>query len=286
MPQWNCACANCRAARRGEIPARTQSGVALSADGEHWFLVNASPDLRQQIEGFPPLHPMSAARRITPIQAVLLTNADLDHVLGLLLLREGKRLPVYAPDGAHAALTHDFPLDQLMGSFAGLDRRGVGESFAPLKLASGEATPLSFRALPLASSPPPYVTKPMSGVQSVAYQLLDEETGGRVVVAPDVGAITPALAAAMEESALVLFDGTFWSDDELSALRPGARTATEMGHLPIRKASLPVLRRLTGRRVFMHINNTNPILAAASRERAETVAAGVEIGEDGQEFSI
>ena len=243
--------------------------------------------MRAQIEAFPPLQPTIAARRVSPIQAVFLTNADLDHVLGLFLLREGKRLPAFAPDGVRSALTNDLPIDALLGSFGGLEWGAISERYAPLVLATGEATPLSFRALPLSSSPPPYASKTTPGTQSVAFQFRDEQTGGCVVIAPDVGEITPALAAAMEESALVLFDGTFWSDDELSTLKPGARTSREMGHLPIRHGSLPVLRAMRGpRRVFLHINNTNPILAAGSRERAETVAAGVEIGEDGQEFTV
>src|SRR4051794_33485465 len=135
-----------------------QSSVALSADGDHWFLVNASPDLRAQFEAFPPLQPTIAARRVSPIQAVFLTNADLDHVLGLFLLREGKRLRAFAPDGVCAALTKDLPIDSLMGSF-GLEWGAISERFSPLIRAAGEATTLSFRALPLSSSPPPYASK-------------------------------------------------------------------------------------------------------------------------------
>jgi pyrroloquinoline quinone biosynthesis protein B len=287
LPQWNCACANCRAARRGDIPPRTQSSVALSADDDHWFLVNASPDLRTQIESFPPLQPTIAARRATPIQGVFLTNADLDHVLGLFLLREGKRIPAFAPAGVRAALTHDLPLAGLLGSFSGLEWMNASSDFTPLALSTGEPTTLSFRALPLSSTPPPYVTSAATGLQSVAYQFHDSQTGGRVLIAPDVCEITPALQLAMSESGLILFDGTFWSDDELSTLKPGARTSTQMGHLPIREGSLPQLRALSvPRRVYLHINNTNPILAAASRERAETEAAGIGIGEDGQEFTL
>ena len=206
LPQWNCACRNCVAARDGKIDPQTQSSIAISADSEafqNWWLINASPDLPQQIEGTPRLQPQCDISRNTPIAGVLLTNADIDHALGLLLLRQKEKpLVVYATDETRAALAW---LDRTLARFCGIEWRKVGSDFQPLNSSIG------FRAIELA--------------HSVAFQFSDESLGRFALVAPAVGELTRELSEASVRSDLILFDGTFWSDNELEAARPGARSA-------------------------------------------------------------
>ena len=266
---------------------RTQSSVAVSADGVNWFLVNASPDLRAQIEATPALHPKDTSLRNSPIAGVLLTNADLDHVLGLILLREGEPIPVLATDAVRETLVEALGYDALIGGFCGVRWEKVDVDSSELRLRDGSPSGLSVRAIRLPGGPPRFVkaAKVRDG-HSVALQIIDDR-GARLLIAPDVAEITPALRRALEEADAVLFDGTFWSADELRRIDPHARLAHEMGHLPIRDGSLEVLEKIpAGRKIFTHINNTNPILAGDSPERAAVTAAGVVVGEDGMEFEL
>jgi pyrroloquinoline quinone biosynthesis protein B len=268
LPQWNCACVNCVAARDGEIDAQTQSSTAITADSEDfqdWWLVNASPDLPRQIERTTRLQPRRNGSRNTPIAGVLLTNADVDHALGLLLLRQQEKpLVVYAPDETRAALAW---LDRTLARFCGIDWRKVNSDFQALNNSIG------FRAIELP--------------HSVAFQFLDEASSRTALVAPAVSELTRELSEASAESDVILFDGTFWTEDELAAVRPGARSAREMNHLPIRDASLDFLRRSPARRkIYTHINNTNPILMPGSPERAELEQAGIEVARDGLEIVL
>lgn len=267
----------------------TQSGVAFSADGGRWYLVNASPDLRAQVEAFPKFHPEGTALRFNPIEAVLLTNADLDHALGLLLLREGDALTIHATHAVRETLVEGLRIEALLGAFCGLQwHEPPRDNFSPLPSKNGRASGLSYRAIALAQSPPLYFPRNAGdGAQSVAYEIKDDRTGGKLLVAPDVGCLTPDLLAALGEADAVLFDGTFWCDDELKRVKGTSRTALEMGHLPIQTHGLNVLRNLRARyKIFLHINNTNPILQPGSTERAEVEAAGVTIGQDGMEFTL
>ena len=259
--------------------------MAISQDGEHWLLINASPDLRAQIESFPALQPAGASARDSPIVDVLLTNADLDHVLGLFLLRErGGRLRVHCTASVRATLHGALRIDQLLEPYCGLEWRELWESAAAQPL-DGEAGGLTCRAIPLPGAPPRYaLPTDSSRGQSVALEFGDPQSGARLLVAPDVAAITPELLSALEAADAVLFDGTFWSDDELRRIDPGARLASDMGHLPIRGGSLEVLRGLKARRIYTHINNTNPVFAHGSPERAEVENAGITVGADGMDF--
>jgi pyrroloquinoline quinone biosynthesis protein B len=268
LPQWNCACANCVTARAGKIAPQTQSSIAISGDPKSFrgcFLINASPDLPRQIESMPKLHPGRDSPRNTPIAGVLLTNADIDHALGLLLLREQQRpLVVYAADETRSALRW---IDSVLARFSGIEWRTITAEFQSL---SGS---IGFRAIELP--------------RSVAFQFRDDTSGATALFAPSVGELTEELRDAVHASDVVLFDGTFWSDKELAAVRPGARSAPEMNHLPISNGSLDFLRQSPARRkIYTHINNTNPILMPGTRERAQVEQAGIEIARDGLEIVL
>jgi pyrroloquinoline quinone biosynthesis protein B len=268
FPQWNCACVNCIAARRGKIEPQTQSSTAISADSEefqNWWLINASPDLPQQIESTTRLQPRRDVSRNTPIAGVLLTNADIDHALGLLLLRQQEKpLVVYATDQTRTALAW---LDRTLARFCGIEWRKTSSDFQRL---NGS---IAFRAIELS--------------HSVAFQFRDEASGHLALVAPAVSEPNRDLSEASADSDVILFDGTFWSEDELAAVRPGARSACQMDHLPIRGGSLDFLHQSPARRkIYTHINNTNPILMPGSPERVELEQAGIEIARDGLEIVL
>lgn len=271
LPQWNCACANCAAARAGKIAPQTQSSIAISSKSEdkrRWFLINASPDLPRQIENMPELQPHRsevARTRNTPIRAVFLTNADIDHALGLFFLRQDEApLVVYATDQTRTALAW---IDRVLARFRRIEWRKISADFQSL---SGS---LGFRAIQLPGS--------------VAYQFRDDSSGATALFAPIVGELTEQLRNAVDASAVILFDGTFWTDGELATVRPGARTSREMNHLPISDGSLDFLRQSPARRkIFTHINNTNPILRPGSRERAQVEQAGIVIARDGLEIIL
>jgi pyrroloquinoline quinone biosynthesis protein B len=268
LPQWNCACPNCTAARTGKITPQTQSSIAISGDSEgfhRWFLINASPDLTRQIESMPRLQPRRDSRRNSPIAGVLLTNADIDHALGVLLLRQQEMpLVVYAAGETRAALGW---IEGVLAQFCGIEWRKTNTEFQTL---SGR---MAFRAIELP--------------RSVAFQFRDDSSGATALFAPSVGELTDELRDAVHESDVVLFDGTFWSDGELAAIRPGARSARQMNHLPISDGSLDFLHQSPARRkIYTHINNTNPILMASSRERAHVKQSGIEIARDGLEIVI
>lgn len=268
MPQWNCACPNCIAARVDKIKPQTQSSIAI-AGGEgtphSWWLVNASPDLPRQIESTPGLQPRSHPARNTSIAGVLLSNPDIDHALGLLLLRQQEKpLVVYAASDTQAALAW---LDHALARFCGIEWHGIRADFQPLN--GGVA----FRAIQLP--------------HSVAFQFRDETSGRLALFAPVVGQLTRELSDACNESDLVFFDGTFWSDCELALVRPGARSAREMNHLPINGGTLEFLRQSRARRkIYTHTNNTNPILMPGSPERVEVEQSGVEVARDGLEIVL
>ena len=253
-----------------------------------WLLINASPDLRAQIESFPALHPAGALARHSPIRDVLLTNADLDHVLGLFLLRErGERLRVHCTVTVRETLHRALRIDGLLDPYCGIEWRELWEGGAAQRV-DEESGSLACRAIPLPGAPPRYAPSTGSSEgQSVALEFVDLRSNARLLVAPDVSAITPALHAALERADVVLFDGTFWSEDELRRIDPAARLASDMGHLPISEGSLAVLGGLRARhRIYTHINNTNPIFAPGSHERAAVENAGIAIGEDGMEFAL
>jgi len=290
VPQWNCGCPNCAAART-DGHGRTQSSAVVSADGERWILLNASPDLRTQLAAHRVLWP-SPGTRGTPLGAVILTDGEIDHTLGLLLLREGAaKLPVYAPAGVAALLGDQWPLYRVLSAYSGVEARPLEEG-RPIALTdrAGVAFGIACSATAVARRPPRYAAAAPAAAWDVGLRLTDQRTGGTLAYVPTAGAIDDAVRRVAGGADLLLFDGTFWSDDELRvAGGVDAPTAREMGHLPVGGpgGSLELLPRLSAKRtVLVHINNTNPMLCRSSAERAQVEAAGIVVGEDAMEFEL
>jgi pyrroloquinoline quinone biosynthesis protein B len=288
VPQWNCGCHNCRAARaRGR--GRTQSSVAVSADGKRWVLLNASPDLRTQLAAHAPFWPVDV--RDSRIQAVVLTDGEIDHTLGLLLLREGtSRMPVYATNGVAALLAGPWPLTAILEPYSAIDVRPLPpRRSTPLGDAHGRSLDLTCTAVPLGRRPPRYASAAADGDLEVGLRIHDPATGGSFAYVPVAAAVDDDVCTLAAGADLLCFDGTFWSDAELHGLGIVAPSAWAMGHIPLGgpDGSLVRLPQIGAKRtVLVHINNTNPILATDSPERAQVTAAGVEIGEDGMDFTL
>ena len=290
FPQWNCGCDNCRAVRAGApgLRARTQESIAVSGDGEAWFLINASPEIRAQIEAFPDLWPR--AKRHSPIAGILFSNGDLDHCLGLLSLRESHPLVVHATAAMRDGFRQGNVLYRTLERFAGqLDWRVVtlGEEQA----LGGETTRLRVTALPIAGNLPLHLKtlRAPSPEDNVGYFIRDERTGGRLAYLSGVAGPSPELERAVAGADVVFFDGTFWTSDELPAAGLGTRRAEDMSHWPLSgpSGSLAFLSRLPARRrIFIHVNNTNPMLREDGPERAELARYGVEVAFDGMEVEL
>lgn len=300
FPQWNCACPNCRRLRMGTLhgKARTQAQIAISADGEAWYLLNASPDLRFQLEETPELQPRREPRH-TPIAGVVLTSGDLDHVLGLLLLREFQPLRVYGAPSLQRILTEENAVFRML--FSG--QRGLvwtdlspGEEME-LRDTAGRNSNIVVEPIPLPGNYPRYVDSNIApalpageAVLGVCLHTRDEQgnaTSRRLAYAPGLAQLDEGTLRAFDSADLLFVDGTFWSEDELCAA--AGRTASQMGHLPI-SGERGTLRQLAGltkpRKVFIHINNTNPILDEDSPEYQQVRSAGWEVAEDGMEFEL
>ncbi|HSU11698.1 MAG TPA: pyrroloquinoline quinone biosynthesis protein PqqB [Pseudonocardia sp.] len=281
-PQWNCGCPVCAAVRSGAGVARTQSSVAVSADGRSWFLINASPDVRAQIEASPALHPRGD--RITPLEAVLLTDAELDHTLGLLLLREARAVTLYATPAVQKTLRDGSGILSLLERYCAVEWRAVVPG-ADLPLADG----LSCRAFDVPTTKRDRFGSAADHGRVVGYRLTDERSGGTLVHLPGVQALTPGVRAEIEGCDCLLIDGTCWRDDELVRLGLAGKTSREMGHLPIdgpdgSLAQLPSLG--VGRTIFVHMNNTNPVLLAGTPERRAVEDSGIDVALDGLEVEV
>jgi pyrroloquinoline quinone biosynthesis protein B len=288
FPQWNCACPPCRAVRDGSRPARprTQSSIAVSADRRRWFLLNASPDVHAQIEACPALHPAGGpdGSRGVPLQAVLLTDAELDHTLGLLLLREGSGLVVHATEATRDTLYDGTALLRTLEAYCPVEWRPVVPG-VDVPLADG----LSYRAFDVPTTKRPRFGSGSREGRVVGYRLTDGRSGRAVVHLPVVQELTPAVCAELEDCSCLLVDGTCWSDDELLRLGLARRTAREMGHLPISGpgGSLERLAALgVPRTVYTHVNNTNPILLEDAPERRVLEQHGMEVAVDGLELEV
>ncbi|MFC5141369.1 pyrroloquinoline quinone biosynthesis protein PqqB [Actinomycetospora rhizophila] len=284
FPQWNCGCPGCRAVRDGSRPAtpRTQSSIAVSADRATWYLVNASPDLRAQIEASRVLRPRS--KRDSPIAAVLLTDAELDHTMGLLLLREGPGVELHATEAS---------FETLRGGTGFLPTLERYTQVTPRRVVPGETVGLGEGLAYTAFDVPTVKKARFGGTEDVGrvvgYRFTDTATGRTAVYLPGVQEVTPAVHDELSRADVVLVDGTTWTDDEMIRLGLASKTARDMGHLAVDgpAGSLAVLAGLPAeRKIYVHINNTNPMLLEDSPEYATVAARGVEIALDGLEVEV
>jgi pyrroloquinoline quinone biosynthesis protein B len=292
FPQWNCNCANCAAVRQGDpaLTPRTQSSIAVSRNGLDWLLVNASPDILAQIRAMPEMQPARTLRD-SGIAAVLLMDAQIDHVTGLLMLRERRTpLPLYATPQVFDELNTSLPLVRVLSHYAGVQAHPL--SLATPDFEVPELTGIKFSVMSLTSNAPPYSPRrdaPLPG-DNIGLLIEDTLTGQRVFYAPGLGRIEPAVAQAMATANVVLVDGTFWRNDEMQTLGLSTKTAADMGHLAQSGPGgmLEVLQSLPSstRKILIHINNTNPILRSDSPERAVLNAAGIEVAWDGMAMKL
>ena len=292
FPQWNCNCANCGGFRRGTVRAtsRTQSSIALSQDGEDWLLVNASPDVLTQIAQTAALQP-SRSTRDSRIKAVLLMDAQIDHVTGLLMLRErDSPLPIMATEEVFSDLGSGFPITAILSHYCGV---------APVTLRLDGPAPaidgmpeIGLQAVALESKPPPYSphrSRPRVG-DNIGLLITNRLNGARAFYAPGLATVSPVLLEHMATCQVVMVDGTFWTNDEMSRQGLSRKSALDMGHLPQsgEGGMITQLSRLPGhvRKVLIHINNTNPILIEDSAERRELDYHGIEVAFDGMALSL
>ena len=289
FPQWNCWCPSCRVAREQPERARprSQSSIAVSADGERWFLGNASPDVREQLARLG-RDPAPALRHV-PVAGVLLTDAELDHSMGLALLREARQLDLYCTGAVERIVEHDSRVLAVTRAFADVRATALPLD-TPVALAGtdGAESGLVVEAFAVGGDPPRFATRDEPG--HTVGLTIRADGGGTVAYLPGCGAIDDALLARLAGASLVVIDGTFWSEDELVRLGLSDRRARQMGHLPVggTGGSLERLRALaeSATVVFAHINNSNPMLVEDSPERAAVLAAGMVVGEDGMRFTV
>jgi pyrroloquinoline quinone biosynthesis protein B len=277
FPQWNCRCPTCEAARSGAAIPRTQSSIAVRGARGPWFLANASPDLRQQLEGLPDEGDVGV--RAAPVAAVLLTDAEIDHTAGLLLLRESSApLRVYGSDEVRRALTDGYPVLRILSEYSGVEWRTL-DAGAAVALDSSSLEVERFAA---GGDAPRYFAEADVEASGLVFR-----EGERVLTyLPGMARLDDDVLARLAASDVVLVDGTCWRDDELARLGISERTARQMGHVPLSE-SLPALAALERPRVVLvHINNTNPVLLERSPERDAVTAAGVEIAADGLEIEL
>jgi pyrroloquinoline quinone biosynthesis protein B len=289
FPQWNCWCPTCRIARDEPARAhsRTQSSIAFSADGVRWFLGNASPDVREQLAQLP--RAAVAGVRHVPVEGIVLTDAELDHTLGVTLLREGRQLQIIATPAVIRTIAEDSRVLPVTQAFAVVETVEItlGET-TPLDYRDGTPSGLTIEMKAVRGDPPRFARKEEVG-HTVAAFITDSASGKSCAFVPGCGGLGPKLLARLNEAELLLFDGTFWTDDELIRLGISDRAASAMGHVAISgpEGSLAVLSQLDCRqKVYTHINNTNPMLIEQSPERAAVEGAGMLVGMDGMRFEI
>lgn len=295
FPQWNCACGNCARARAGDPAAkpRSQSSAAVSADGEHWFLLNCSPDVRMQIEQTPALQPQRGIRH-SPIAGVVLTNGDVDHVAGLLSLRERQPFVLYATARVLAALAANPIFGVLRQDLVQRRTLALSER-AALSGPGGEAGGIEVEAFAVPGKVALYLEDPKAegfgtvAEDTVGLRLSEPSTGRSAYYLPGCAALPADLGERLTGAELVLFDGTTWRDDEMEASGTGEKTAGRMGHMCMDGVggSLAAFAGLEVRRkLYVHLNNTNPALLSDSAERAAVEAAGWQVAEDGMELVL
>jgi pyrroloquinoline quinone biosynthesis protein B len=282
LPQWNCGCPNCNLARKGDIPAQTQSSLAVTADGASWAVLNASPDIRQQLGETPALHPTGL--RDIPLTSVLVTNGDIDHVAGLLTLREMQPFTLFATAGIHEVLAANPIFEALNASVV---KRETIALEAPFTLAPG----LTATLFAVPGKVPLYmegeeVQTDLIGDQTVGVKL--EGSGTTAFYIPGCALMNDDLRTRLNGADMVFFDGTLWRDDEMVRAGLGQKTGKRMGHMSMsgEDGSIAAFVGMDiGKKIYVHMNNTNPVLRPDSSERAEAEAAGWIIAQDGMEIT-
>ena len=283
LPQWNCGCENCNLARAGEIPAQTQSSVAFSSNGDDWAIINASPDIRDQMSRAMALHPTDLRR--SPVKSVLLTNGDIDHVAGLLTLREQQAFTLFATAEIHQVIAENPIFQALNPDFVTRTPIVLDE---PFELVTG----ITARLIAVPGKVPLYlegetVQTDLVGEQTVGVQL--DASGKRVFYIPGCATLPLGLKARVEDADLVMFDGTLWQDDEMVRAGLSQKTGQRMGHMSMSgpAGSIAAFEGVdVGQKIFVHMNNTNPALRPGSSEKTQVQQAGWIVAQDGMEFEI
>lgn len=282
LPQWNCGCPNCNKAREGLIPPQSQSSLAVTGNGRDWAILNASPDIRYQIANSPALHPTGP--RDMPMRAVLVTNGDIDHIAGLLTLREMQPFALFATPSIHDVLTDNPIFDALNASVVTREPISLDK---PFELAAD----LTATLFAVPGKVPLYlegetVRTDLIGEQTVGVAL---ETGTtRALYIPGCALLNDDLRGRIEGADMLFFDGTLWADDEMIEAGLGQKTGKRMGHMSMSgpDGSMAAFEGMKiGRKIYVHMNNTNPVLDPASPQRTEAEAAGWTIGQDGMELT-
>ena len=295
LPQWNCGCPHCNAARAGDgdVRARHQSSICVSADGERWVLINASPDVRSQLAATPELWPRGT--RGSPVRAVALTNADIDHAAGLLVLREGGAPALYCTARVEEALTDGLRILPALEAYGAVHVRRVEPGVAtPVRDRDGVPTGVSLRAFTVASKPPPYMAgrhrdDPRGDLagDTVGFAITADGQDEALVYVPGVRDLDDALRAELCRARCALIDGTFFTDDELVVMGASLKTSRTMGHAPLTGPGglVEFLDGVAGpRKVLIHINNSNPVLRDGGAARAELAAHGIDVSHDGMQL--
>jgi pyrroloquinoline quinone biosynthesis protein B len=289
FPQWNCRCHVCALAWAGDarVRPRTQASLAVSANGEDWILINASPDLPEQLRRTPVLHPAlpsCGGTRGSPIKAVLLTGAEIDQVAGLLSLREREPFTLYASASALSVIEGNSVFGVLPPTVVARQAIKPGEGYALPGQLRAEFFTVPGKAPLYAEGEDPDTMSETAGNMGVEVCTGD----ARLAYVPGAAAVTADMRARLAGADVVFFDGTLFRDDEMIATKTGSKTGRRMGHMPIdgMGGSLEALGGLKARRIFVHINNTNPILVEGSPERARVTGQGWEVAEDGLEVAL
>lgn len=286
FPQWNCRCRYCEASRRGLIEPRLQASLAFSPDARSYYLFNTTPDVTTQLGRWPELNPQQGTRH-TPVRGVLLTDAELDHTLGLLHLREGQELTIYATAAVAEALEGKLGVLPALRCYTEV-RLALVEPGKPVVLGD-EANGVRAEWLETGRDLPRYAGGREAPGAVTAVDLVDLGSGKRAVYAPGVGELGEELTERMQRADAIFLDGTFWTEEEFPQVGGGSRSARHMGHLPM-SGEGGSARQLAGfsapYRKYIHINNTNPVLDPSSPQRSEIRELGLDLAEDGEEVEI
>jgi pyrroloquinoline quinone biosynthesis protein B len=293
-PQWNCNCEACARAWRGEAAAQTQVSLAVTADNERWFLLNASPDLRAQILATPDLQPRGEPRH-SPIAGAVLTNGDVDAIAGLLDLRESQKLAIHATGAVLDVLDGNSIFKVLNPDYVARRKLALDEP-TDLATRNGDAVGLRVIGFAVPGKPALYLEGHDIGAHlaersenTIGLEIEETATGKRFFFIPGCAAIDAPLKERLRGADLLFFDGTLWRDDEMIRAGLGVKTGRRMGHVSVSGADGTIASLADAgiaRKIFVHINNTNPLHRAESPEHAEAVAAGWDVGRDGMEINL